>query len=271
MSLLNSEQRAQFERDGYLIVRGLLDGDLISRSADAVQRAIDGGHSSTGKRLDIHRDDSSVLVWVKDPHSELAELQALMKNPQSAAIAAELLGGAQELRLLLDTIFYKASGSGGAVGWHQDYSYWQHFEPAQMVAAGIALTPSTVENGCLHVIPGSHKWGLMPGNWTDAFSEDPDHLLKMTEVQLNRDPGPAQPLELMPGDVAFHHCLTLHGSYNNATESRRMNYVIQYAPEQARYNASKVRFWQKDPDLTDGDPLQGPRHPILWRQSPSIE
>ncbi|HIA01216.1 MAG TPA: phytanoyl-CoA dioxygenase family protein, partial [Myxococcales bacterium] len=207
MTVLDSDQISHFNREGYLVVRNAIDPTLIKPIKEHLSSLVNSGYNSEFRRLDVHRDDSTVLVWMKDVHCQIPSLATLLHHKTLTSMAAQLLNESVEVRLLLDALFYKNGQNGGAVGWHQDYSYWQQVEPACPIAAWIALTDSCEENGCLKVIPGSHKWGLMPGNWTNAFSEDPDELLNHPQVKAEQGAVQPQFIELKVGDVSFHHSL----------------------------------------------------------------
>ena len=74
--------------------------------------------------------------------------------------ASQLLGGA--VRFWHDQLFCKPARHGGVVAWHQDYSYWTRTQPMQHLTCWIALDDANEENGCLHYIPQSHEWDLLP-------------------------------------------------------------------------------------------------------------
>ena len=260
-------QRRFFDEEGYLIVRGLLAPDLVAEVRDALL-AHAREQKPGAQRLVRTRQDGSELVWMKDLHRRIPAVAGILRHPDLCGLVARLLGDTPELRLSHDTLFLKEPGHGGPVGFHQDYSYWEHARPADMVAAFVALTPSTRETGCLHVLPGSHRWGLLPSSWTDHLTEDPEAFLRHPRVAAERAGAPpAVAVELQPGDVSLHHCLTVHGSYRNTGDTPRLAYVVHFFPDRVRYDASRVRFWQADPALRDGEPFCGPNHPVLWHRA----
>ena len=84
-------------------------------------------------------------------------------HPAITVKAAQLLG-VERLRFWHDQVFYKPPRHPGVVTWHQDYSYWTRSTPAGHVTCWIGLDDSTLENGCVHYVPGSHRWGLCRGS-----------------------------------------------------------------------------------------------------------
>ncbi|MDF2714956.1 MAG: Phytanoyl-CoA dioxygenase [Paenibacillus sp.] len=63
------------------------------------------------------------------------------------------------VRIWHDQVQYKPPVSGGPTGWHQDHPLWPIIQPADLVSAWVALDDAVIENGCMWMVPGSHKWG----------------------------------------------------------------------------------------------------------------
>jgi ectoine hydroxylase-related dioxygenase (phytanoyl-CoA dioxygenase family) len=95
------------------------------------------------------------------------------------------------------------------------------------VTAWVALTPSTVDNGALQVIPGSHLVDQLPHR--DTF--DPRNLLSRgQEIAVDVDADRAVTLELQPGEMSLHHVRLVHGSAPNSSSGRRVGFAIRYLP-----------------------------------------
>lgn len=114
------------------------------------------------------------------------------------------------------------------VSWHQDATYWG-LRPPLVTTAWIALSPSTLENGCLQVLPGSHIGELMPQTETYA----PDNMLSRgqeiaVEIDLSRTLG----LELEPGEFSLHHIGIAHGSGPNSSDTPRIGLAVRYIAPQ---------------------------------------
>jgi ectoine hydroxylase-related dioxygenase (phytanoyl-CoA dioxygenase family) len=95
----------------------------------------------------------------------------------------------------------------------------------------VALTPSTLENGAMGVIPGSHKLEQLPHR--DTF-DDNNLLTRGQEVMVDVDPSRAAYLELEPGEASLHHVLLVHGSSPNPSPQRRIGFAIRYVPTSLR-------------------------------------
>ena len=84
----------------------------------------------------------------------------ILWHPAFTMAASQLLGGA--VRFWHDQLFCKPARHGGVVAWHQDYSYWTRTKPMQHLTCWIGLDESKKDNGCLHYVPKSHEWTLLP-------------------------------------------------------------------------------------------------------------
>ena len=119
-----------------------------------------------------------------------------------------------------------------ALAWHQDYTFWDHVGPADLGTCWIALDDATVDNGCMHVIPGSHLWPMRYDR-EDAVVDDPHWLLRQEGIPAGADLTPV-PCEVPAGHCHFHHCKTFHGSYGNSTGNPRRSYIMHLMPGHTR-------------------------------------
>jgi ectoine hydroxylase-related dioxygenase (phytanoyl-CoA dioxygenase family) len=124
--------------------------------------------------------------------------------------------------------FPKFPGDRSYVSWHQDASYWG-LRPPQVTTAWIALSPSTCENGCLQVLPGSHLGELMPQ--TETYAVD-NMLSRGQEITVEIDPAQTLSLELEPGEFSLHHIGIAHGSGANESDIPRIGLAVRYIAPQ---------------------------------------
>ena len=96
----------------------------------------------------------------------------------------QLLDGA--VRFWHDQLFCKPAHDGGVVAWHQDYSYWTRTTPMAHLTCWIGLDDATTENGCVHYVPGSHRWPLLP---TTHLAKGMEAIL---DILTRRAAGPVQ-------------------------------------------------------------------------------
>ncbi len=128
----------------------------------------------------------------------------------------------------------RAPRRGGGVA-HQDYSYWTRTTPLAHLTCWIGLDDSTIENGCLNYVPGSHKWPDLPkpvltGEMDGIRSSLPDEL---------KDKFVPVAIELKKGECAFHHARTMHGSGANDTQRPRRATVINVFRDGVMSNADE--------------------------------
>lgn len=122
----------------------------------------------------------------------------------------------------------KPGGDGKAVPWHTDGDYWQNLlEPMEVITMWLAVDESTRENGCMRVIPGSHRW-QHPGNEAYRPVDTATHVFS-TELQ-NVDESQAVDIELAMGECSFHDAWTVHASAPNHSSKRRCGYTMRYMP-----------------------------------------
>lgn len=115
------------------------------------------------------------------------------------------------------------------VTWHQDLTYWGLSDDAQ-VSLWLALSPATVESGCMRMIPGSHKLGRLAHETT---LDDTNVLLQGQKVS-GVDEKQAVACSLRPGQASFHHGWTLHASWPNTSTDRRIGLNAQYLAPHVR-------------------------------------
>ena len=121
-------------------------------------------------------------------------------------------------------VFYKPPHDEGYASWHQDsvYSGW-HLTPS--VSAWIALTVSEPANGCMRVIPGSHKQGILE----HENVHDPNLLNKRGErLRMDVDESQAVDVVLKPGEMSLHHTNIVHGSNPNTSDGPRIGFIVRF-------------------------------------------
>lgn len=203
-----------YDRNGFVIVRNVLPADLI-REVDRhidwlMERHPELPPESLGHWLIA--DDPFWVRFLSDRH--LLDVAEALVGPDIAFFAADYI--------------CKPPRTGKGVLWHQDGHYWP-LEPMDVITVWFAVTPSKPANGCVRVIPGSHKHGL--------HKHSPER--KERYILNQADPGAydvsqAVDLELAPGDISVHHPLLLHGSNPNTSGLWRRGGSIQYMPATTR-------------------------------------
>jgi len=204
----------RYERDGILFPVEVLSADEAARYRAELESLVGDCGESAPKRLDgLHL----FFGWAY----RLATGDALLNAVES------VLGG----DILIDgtLVFHKPPRDSGYVSWHQDsvYSGW-HLTPS--VSAWVALTPSRPANGCMRVIPGSHKRGVL-----DHTNErDASNLLYRGERVAAVDESRAVDVVLGPGEMSLHHSNIVNGSNPNNSDEPRMGFIVRFVTPRVR-------------------------------------
>jgi len=219
---LSPEQVAFFQEHGYLTVGSVLDAAELAGVRAAYDRIFHGAekpssYRNLGKKEGEEASEGAVLQII-DMHKLDEAFQGILFKEALLDVTQALLGTA-DIRLYHDQGLFKPPRIGDVVPWHQDNGYWK-LEPPGAASCWIALDDATEENGCMWVLPGSHRSGIV------------EHARAGQTVQLQAsvDESRAVPLPLPAGAAMFHHCQTLHRTLPNRTERQRRAWVIHYMP-----------------------------------------
>jgi ectoine hydroxylase-related dioxygenase (phytanoyl-CoA dioxygenase family) len=116
------------------------------------------------------------------------------------------------------------------VSWHQDLTYWG-LEPDDVVSAWIALSPATLDSGCMLMMPGTHLGPILRHN----DNRDADNILSRGQtLDAVIDEGKAAAVVLRPGEMSLHHGKVWHGSSPNRSADRRIAFNAQYLAPRVR-------------------------------------
>ena len=154
-------------------------------------------------------------------HTALDIAFKLATNKKILDKVEELLG--PNILLYSSSFVIKEPNTKTHISWHQDLTYWG-FNDDKQVAAWVALSDATEENGCMHMIPGSHKNGRL----VHKLTEDKDNLLHHGQTIENVNENDSISLPLLAGETSFHHGWTTHSSYPNKSNERRVGLAINY-------------------------------------------
>lgn len=223
---LTDAQLADFTRNGFVAGMPMLDDAQMDALRDELAELVHPEHDGRELWYEYHTNESTdadtVLFHALGAWRLRPALHDILWNPAVLAPAAQLLGG--PVRFWHDQLFCKPAKHGGVVAWHQDYSYWTRTKPMAHLTCWIGLDDSTVENGCVHYVPGSHRWPLLPmtalAGGMESIKEvlTPEQRAEFTSV----------PCELKAGQAVFHHPLTLHGSFANSSPRPRRAVVLNF-------------------------------------------
>lgn len=211
-----------YDRDGYAIFRNVLPADLV-QEADAHVRWLQERYPGRSG------EDLSTELVAKDPF-----WVRLVSDDRLLDVAERFIG--PDIALFASHYIAKPPYTGKAVLWHQDGAFWP-LEPMKVVTLWLAVDRSTPENGCLRVIPGSHKEELHA-----VREKKDDQAIFGVESDVTVDESKAVDMVLEPGDVEVHHPNIMHGSNANNSPHRRCGLTIRYIPTSTRITAEPQPF-----------------------------
>jgi non-heme Fe2+,alpha-ketoglutarate-dependent halogenase len=222
--VLTHKQLSDYEELGYLHSIPVLSPDEVAYFRDAIERtcrALGGGVT----RLDA-------------PHLFFGWAWDLSTHPRVLDCMEQLVG--PNVLLKSTRLFYKFGNSDSFVGWHQD-GITEEVKDGYVPAIWLGLTPATAENGCLRVVPRSHRLGLIP----HAARPNPDNLTTQGAT-AEVDIGTPQDVVMQAGEMSLHHPLVLHASNPNRSGESRIGFSATYSNPALTASRSAVAWVRGD-------------------------
>ena len=258
---LSGEQVEFFRENGYLKgIRILNDAqiDALRRELkDLMKPDHPGRHLFYEYNSNESADPNKTLFHALGAWRISLAFHDLLWHPAMTVPAAQLL--ASPARFWHDQLFVKPAKHGSVVIWHQDHSYWTRTTPMAHLTCWIGLDDSTIENGCLHYVPRSHKWDLLP---RESFANDMDKIREFLTAEQLAEFKPV-PIELRKGECSFHHPLMVHGSFANASNRPRRGVVVNFIADGVASNSDEPLL-EGIPAIRKGEKLDGRIFPLLY-------
>jgi len=206
------EYETAYNRDGFV-----LPIDVVSNGeALALRQDLETAET------ELASDAEKLALLRSYPDRLLPSFDALTRNETLIAAASSILGS--DLMVWSGSLFIKEANSPKIVSWHQDLTYWG-LDDAEETTCWVALSPATIESGCMKFVPGSHKKKIVPHN--DTF-DDNNLLTRGQEVAVDVDDTDAVTASLQSGQASMHHGHLFHSSGPNTTDDRRIGIAIRY-------------------------------------------
>jgi non-heme Fe2+,alpha-ketoglutarate-dependent halogenase len=211
---------ADFHESGIAFPIAVLDAGELAAVRAEYARLVDA-HGGTLKHFD--RAHYS-FGWAYD----------LVTHPRVVGAVSEILG--DDVVVWGSLILSKPPHDDAFIAWHQDGEYAGFLGEAPAVSAWIALSDSTVESGCMRVVPGSQKTKL-----AHAEKHDPRNMLSHgQEIAVEVDEEHAVDVVLRAGEMSLHHVDIVHGSNPNRASWWRTGFIARYSTPQMLRAASPV-------------------------------
>lgn len=262
---LTPEQIEFFETNGYLAGLRLLDDHQVERLRTDLEMLSQPGQASNKLFYEYHSNESAdprkTVFHALGAWRVAISFHDLLWNPSFLMPASQLLHGA--VRFWHDQIFYKPAQHGGVVAWHQDYSYWTRTTPMAHLSCWIGLDDSTRDNGCVHYVPKSHRWNLLP---ITGLIDDMDAIQSVLTDEQKQQFKPVA-IELRKGEASFHHPLMVHGSFENKTDQPRRAAVLNVFRDGV-VSASDAPLLAGVPAIPVGEKMEGRFFPLLFDPNP---
>ena len=244
-----------YNESGYLAVESVFTESEI----DALRRVTDEfveQSRSVNEHTDVfdldfdagHSAETPKLRRIKDPHLHNPVYDATLRNSNLLDVLECVLG--PDIRMHHTKLNMKAPGGGAQVEWHTDWAFYPHTND-DILEVGVPLDDMEIENGCLMVIPGSHKGPAYDhheeGVFVGAVSENDFSLEE------------AVPIRLKVGGVSLHHVRELHGSAPNVSDRPRRLLLMGYAAADA-FPLNGYGDWESwNAKMLRGEPTNVPR------------
>lgn len=261
---LTHKQIQFFHENGYLAGVRVLNDEQIEALRDELTDLIDPSHPGHNLFYEFHSNESTdpatVLFHTLGAWRISPAFHDLLWNPAFLMPASQLLGG--PVRFWHDQLFCKPARHGGVVAWHQDYSYWTRTQPIAHLSCWIGLDDSTAENGCVHYVPGSHRWNLLP---ITGLANDMKSIQNVLNEEQKSNFKPVA-IELKAGECSFHHPLMVHGSFENRSEHPRRGTVINVFRDGVRSRSNDPPL-AGVPAIAAGEKMDGQFFPLLFDPS----
>ncbi|TFH20298.1 MAG: phytanoyl-CoA dioxygenase family protein [Acidimicrobiales bacterium] len=225
--LVDDGERAGFERDGYVHLPGVLTAEEIDAIEVVYDTFMRGEIDVPGKDLsdmvtgEYGNDPSHYAIFnVMLPRRYHPDWQDNIFERVGLSIAEQLCG--EGMVLDFDQLLAKQPGRTDAVfAWHQDQAYWINTDDRRTATCWLAVDDSTIANGCMQFLPGSHREPVRSHRPLSGSREDQHTLV----TDLRHD-DVLVPVEIRRGDITVHNEGVLHGSGGNtSTTSRRRAYI----------------------------------------------
>jgi ectoine hydroxylase-related dioxygenase (phytanoyl-CoA dioxygenase family) len=258
---LTAEQVEFYKTNGYLAGIRMLDEAQVEALRNELASLVDPNTPARDLFYEYNTNESTdpakTLFHALGAWRVAPGFHDLLWNPAFVMAASQLLGGA--IRFWHDQIFYKPGYHGGVVAWHQDYSYWTRTKPMAHLSCWIGLDDSTSENGCVHYVPGSHRWNLLP---VTGLANDMNTIQTVLSDEQKEKFKPVA-IELKKGEGSFHHPLMVHGSFENTTNRPRRATVINVFRDGVVSDSDGPPL-EGVPTVPTGQKMEGQFFPLLF-------
>ena len=267
MTALTEEQRESWNANGYFVVPGFGQPELLQKMIERIEdlaRRLDAGE----ERPDLLVSPENLLAEAATPEGRLSKIFRVMRSEDVFREFAtdprllDLLGAVMgpDIDCFLSQFIFKHPGALGQP-WHQDEWYFR-MSPPEQVGVWLACTDATPDNGPLWVVPGSHREVVH-----EDVVNDPRPGANMGYVEIQgADTSQEQQMLMAAGDLLVFHCHLRHRSTDNVSDGMRAAMVYHYSPADTVVNHELTFNHDWVAVLRDGAPaaVDPTPIPIIW-------
>jgi ectoine hydroxylase-related dioxygenase (phytanoyl-CoA dioxygenase family) len=271
--MLTAEQIKEFDENGFIkgdVILSDEEVELLREELDKVMNGQSVRKPVLNRNLLDGNTEYGMTISKKETVVQIVNMwmasDAFFQHAKNPKICEEIaqLCRTDTLRIWHDQVQYKPPVVGGPTGWHQDHPAWPIIQPADLISAWVALDDATIENGCMWMVPGSHKWGdnsrIMASDENfKPYCTQPELLPEGAKIE-------AVPFEIKKGQVGYHHCLTWHGSPHNRSQRKRRAIAVHYMPGHIRYEPTGHHPMEPYIEVKPGEILAGDAFPVVYQK-----
>ncbi len=220
--MLSPQQIAFYHENGYLTVENVLQPDELAALQRVTDEFVERSRSITAHDaiFDLepnHSAEKPRLRRIKSPILHHEVYDQTLRNPAILDIVEQLIGVG--VRSNGNKLNMKEPDHGSAVEWHQDWAFYPHTND-DLLAVGVAIDDMTEENGCMLMVPGSHR--------ADLYSHHENGVFVGAVSESDFQPETVAKCLVKAGGITIHHARTLHASTPNHSSKPRRLLLFQY-------------------------------------------
>lgn len=232
--MLSQAELEQFNEQGFILVPRLLEESFCSKLLDRAQVELQEATGFVEYEADVHYPGSpssrqalggNTIRRLLQVYTRAPIFKQLATDPKITHCLHQLLGKTLFMsQAHHNCIMTKQPFFSSRTAWHRDIRYW-NFEKPQLITAWTAIKQESQQNGCLYVLPGTHKLSSTDIEFNKAqfLKEDSPKNRKLLQTAIA--------IELNPGDTLFFHCQLFHAAGKNLTNDIKMSLVFTYHGE----------------------------------------
>jgi ectoine hydroxylase-related dioxygenase (phytanoyl-CoA dioxygenase family) len=227
---MTAEETQFWDENGFLIREGVFDKDdleILRAALEELQGKATAAEGDSDRYIfSLFGGEGAIrqVQQIAEPHEASGAFMTLSRDPRILDVVEGIIG--PNILLYYSMLMMKPPSGGAAAPWHQDMSFFVH-DSARLVAAQVYLDDATLENGCVRVVPGSHKRGLLNHFEGDRFTGVVQgDTTAFDEAQVS--------VTVPAGSIALWHGLTLHSSLPNNSGRPRRAVVFEYKDPASR-------------------------------------